>query len=91
VLGVVVFRASVHVSPGIIALESFGLLALLIGVIMVARAPALARLRSLHPPRHGTLRQPPPHREAAAPPDSSRRPSRLQRAESLGMERVSRF
>jgi drug/metabolite transporter (DMT)-like permease len=71
VLGVVVFRASVHVSPGIIALESFGLLALLIGVIMVARAPALARLRSLHPPHHGTLR-PAVHPEAAPPPDGSR-------------------
>ena len=54
VLGVVVFRASVNLSPTTIALESFGLLALLIGVIMVARAPALARLRSLHPPHHGT-------------------------------------
>ena len=57
-LGVVVFRASVHVSAGTIALEAFGLLALLIGVIMVARAPALARLRSLHPPRHSPRGQP---------------------------------
>jgi hypothetical protein len=54
VLGIVVFRDSVHVSPGIIALQAAGLIALLIGVIMVARAPALARLRRLHPPHRDT-------------------------------------
>ena len=83
VLGVVVFRASVHVSPGTIALESFGLLALLVGVIMVARAPALARLRSLHPSRHAPLRHP-ANPEAAPPPDGSRRPSQLRRADRWG-------
>jgi hypothetical protein len=51
VLGVVVFRDSVDVSAGAIALEASGLLALLVGVIMVSRSPALARLRRLHSPR----------------------------------------
>jgi hypothetical protein len=50
VLGIVVFRDSVRVSPGDIALEICGVIALLLGVIMVARAPALARLRRIHLP-----------------------------------------
>ncbi len=49
VLGIVLFRDSVDVSPGTIALQAVGLIALLIGVIMVARGPALARLRVLSP------------------------------------------
>lgn len=49
VLGIVVFRDSVHVSPGTLALQAAGLAALLIGVIMVARSPALRRLRGLRP------------------------------------------
>ena len=51
VLGVVVFRDSIDVSAGAIALEAGGLVALLIGVIMVSRSPALAQLRRLHSPR----------------------------------------
>ncbi|MDX6390880.1 MAG: hypothetical protein QOJ73_1943 [Streptosporangiaceae bacterium] len=51
VLGVVVFRDSIDVSAGAIALEAGGLVALLVGVIMVSRSPALARLRILHSPR----------------------------------------
>lgn len=54
VLGIVVFRDSVHVSPGTLALQAAGLVALLVGVIMVARAPALAQLRKLGPPFTGT-------------------------------------
>lgn len=53
-LGIVVFRDSVHVSPGTITLEASGLVALFVGVIMVARAPALARLRGRHPLRSRT-------------------------------------
>src|ERR1022692_4437674 len=49
VLGIVVFRDSVHVSPGTLALQAAGLAALLIGVIMVARSPALGGLGG--PPR----------------------------------------
>ena len=48
VLGVVVFRDSVDISAGAIALEASGLVALLVGVIMVSRSPALARLRRIH-------------------------------------------
>ena len=47
-LGVVVFRDSVDISAGAIALEASGLAALLVGVIMVSRSPALARLRRIH-------------------------------------------
>ena len=47
-LGVVVFRDSVDISAGAIALEASGLVALLVGVIMVSRSPALARLRRIH-------------------------------------------
>jgi drug/metabolite transporter (DMT)-like permease len=47
-LGVVVFRDSVDISAGAIALEAGGLVALLVGVIMVSRSPALARLRRIH-------------------------------------------
>lgn len=54
VLGIVVFRDSVHVSPGTLALQAAGLAALLVGVIMVARAPALDRLRRLRPPHPGS-------------------------------------
>ncbi|MGE5285911.1 MAG: DMT family transporter [Micromonosporaceae bacterium] len=42
VLGIVVFGDSVNVSPGMIALQLGGFAALVLGVIMVARAPALA-------------------------------------------------
>ena len=41
VLGIVVFGDSIRVSPGLILLEASGLIALLIGVILVARSPAL--------------------------------------------------
>lgn len=51
VLGIVVFREKVPVSPGMIILQSAGLLALVAGVVMVARAPMLA---SIHHPRHTT-------------------------------------
>jgi drug/metabolite transporter (DMT)-like permease len=44
VLGIIVFREKVPVSPGMIALQSAGLVALVAGVVMVARAPALASI-----------------------------------------------
>lgn len=49
-LGILVFREKVPVSPGMIALQAAGVLALVTGVVLVARAPALA---SLHHPPHG--------------------------------------
>jgi len=44
-LGVVVFGDVIHISPGLIALQAAGLVALVTGVILVARAPALSSLR----------------------------------------------
>ena len=41
-LGVVVFGDVVHVSPGMLALQAAGLAALVLGVILVARAPVLS-------------------------------------------------
>ena len=51
VLGMVVFGDSIRVSPGLILLEASGLIALLIGVILVARSPALSRRHRSRPPR----------------------------------------
>jgi drug/metabolite transporter (DMT)-like permease len=48
-LGVVVFGDVIHISPAMLALQSAGLAALVIGVILVARAPVLAGLRIAHP------------------------------------------
>jgi drug/metabolite transporter (DMT)-like permease len=47
-LGVVVFGDVVRVSAGMIALQAAGLAAIVAGVIMVARAPALSSLRPVH-------------------------------------------
>ena len=47
-LGVVVFGDMVRVSAGMIALQAAGLAAIVAGVIMVARAPALSSLRPAH-------------------------------------------
>ena len=41
-LGIVVFSDRLHTSPGLIALQAAGLVALVCGVILVARGPALA-------------------------------------------------
>jgi drug/metabolite transporter (DMT)-like permease len=43
-LGVVVFGDVIHVSPGMLALQGAGLAAMVLGVILVARAPVLSRL-----------------------------------------------
>jgi len=51
-LGVVVFGDVVHVSPGMLLLQGAGLAALILGVILVARAPVLSRLgRPAAPPQ----------------------------------------
>jgi hypothetical protein len=47
-----VFADPVFVSPGMLALRAAGIAALIIGVIMVARAPVLCSLRRL-PVDHG--------------------------------------
>lgn len=50
VLGIVVFREKVPVSPGMITLQVAGLVALITGVVMVAGAPALASVHHVRPP-----------------------------------------
>jgi drug/metabolite transporter (DMT)-like permease len=52
VLGIIVFREKVPVSPGMIALQAAGAVALVVGVVMAARAPALG---PVHPARHNAL------------------------------------
>jgi len=44
-LGVVVFGDVISVSPGMLALQAAGIVTLVTGVIMVARAPCLSSLR----------------------------------------------
>ena len=50
VLGMVVFGDSIRVSPGLILLGASGLIALLIGVILVARSPRFSRRHRSRPP-----------------------------------------
>jgi drug/metabolite transporter (DMT)-like permease len=60
-LGVVVFGDVIHVSPGMIAMQATGIVALITGVILVARAPVLSSLRPALP--HPGLPHPSmPHR-----------------------------
>jgi drug/metabolite transporter (DMT)-like permease len=49
-LGVLVFGDRIQVSPGELALQAGGIFALIAGVIIVGRAPALSQLRSWTPP-----------------------------------------
>jgi drug/metabolite transporter (DMT)-like permease len=49
-LGIVVFGDRIQVSPGELAIEAGGIAALVVGVIMVGRAPALSQLRAWTPP-----------------------------------------
>jgi drug/metabolite transporter (DMT)-like permease len=44
-LGVVVFGDVIRISPGMLAVQAAGIVALVIGVIMVARAPVLSHIR----------------------------------------------
>jgi hypothetical protein len=45
-LGVIVFGDRIQVTPGLLAIQAGGIAALVVGVIMVGRAPALSQLRS---------------------------------------------
>jgi len=58
-LGVVVFDDKIRISPGMLAVQAAGIVALVVGVIMVARANVLSHLR------HGSSR---PHRASPAGP-----------------------
>jgi hypothetical protein len=64
VLGMVVFGDSIRVSRGLILLGAFGLIALLIGVILVARSPALPAAAQIPPTPGFELH---PARKMAAP------------------------
>ncbi|HEY1619021.1 MAG TPA: DMT family transporter [Streptosporangiaceae bacterium] len=55
-LGVVVFGDVIRISPGMIAVQAAGIVALIAGVILVARAPVLSSLRPVLP--HPTLPHP---------------------------------
>ena len=48
-LGVVVFGDQIQLTTGLLAIQAAGIAALIVGVIMVARAPALSQLRSWTP------------------------------------------
>jgi len=45
-LGVLVFGDRIQLTPGLLAIQAGGIAALIVGVIMVGRAPALSQLRS---------------------------------------------
>jgi drug/metabolite transporter (DMT)-like permease len=73
-LGVVVFGDVIHISPGLIALQAVGLVALVTGVILVARAPALSSLRpkrllTARPARAKPARTTPEGESALAAPE----------------------
>ena len=63
-LGIVVFGDQISLSPASLAMHAGGLAALVLGVILVARAPALSNLRKavVEPVRLPRLRDTGPHR-----------------------------
>jgi drug/metabolite transporter (DMT)-like permease len=69
-LGVVVFGDVIEISPGMLAVQTAGIAALVLGVIMVARGPVLSQLRyvSAKPGRGGSKTQPDGEGLPAAPP-----------------------
>jgi drug/metabolite transporter (DMT)-like permease len=81
-LGIIVFGDRVQVTPGMLAMQAGGIAALVVGVIMVGRAPALSQLRSWTPPSipHSISAIPGIHSrqeeqpEPAAPPSANGHP-----------------
>jgi drug/metabolite transporter (DMT)-like permease len=82
-LGVVVFGDRIDISPGLLALQAAGIVALVAGVILVARSPRLGQLRpsAVLPesvlPRHGSGKTapdegPPPASAQEAEPGEQR-------------------
>jgi drug/metabolite transporter (DMT)-like permease len=72
-LGVVVFGDRIDISPGMLAVQAAGIVALVVGVVMVARAPLLSQVRaavSASSPVSGGRSKPPEDSELAkaAPP-----------------------
>ena len=49
-LGILVFGDRIQITPGELAIQAGGIAALVVGVILVGRAPALSQLRSWTPP-----------------------------------------
>jgi drug/metabolite transporter (DMT)-like permease len=49
-LGILVFGDRIQITPGEVALQACGIVALIVGVIIVGRAPALSHLRTWPPP-----------------------------------------
>jgi hypothetical protein len=84
-LGVVVFGDVIEISPGLLAVQAAGIVALVLGVVMVARGPVLGQLRlgSSRSDRSGSTAQmgsdglpaapPPPPRDT--PPASTAAPA----------------
>ncbi|MCL2586001.1 MAG: DMT family transporter [Streptosporangiales bacterium] len=48
-LGVIIFGDRIQVSPGALAMQAGGIFAMVVGVVLVARAPALSSLHVPHP------------------------------------------
>jgi hypothetical protein len=73
-LGVIIFGDRIAITPGALALQAGGIAAMITGVIVVARAPALSGLRNWAPP---SLPHPHVHvRHSARPPETpSAKPS----------------
>ena len=67
VLGVVAFRENVPASPLLIAVQVAGLIMLVVGVILVARAPALSGLQKVRVPGERLLRREREHRRTRPP------------------------
>jgi drug/metabolite transporter (DMT)-like permease len=73
VLGIIVFGDEISISPVMIAVQAIGLVGLVCGVVLVARAPALADLRpaQLAPHLPSRIRPPIPPGAAPIPPGAA--------------------
>jgi len=78
-LGVIVFGDRIQVSEGMLAIQAGGIAALVVGVIMVGRAPALSQLRSraAHAIPHGLGGRHPAQHEEHSPNGQSPGPQVL--------------
>jgi MGT family glycosyltransferase len=80
-LGIIIFGDRIQISTGMLALQAGGIAALVLGVIAVARAPALSALRGITPPGlpHGLPHVPgrhPPSPNGNAPAPQAAQPVR---------------
>ena len=79
-LGVLIFGDRIQVSAGMLAMQACGIAALILGVIGVARAPALSGARAWSPPGIPHGRPHVPGRRPAAPGDYPTAPDNQQGA-----------